>query len=78
MSAKDAIRVTSRRSNKLVSPQTSICRSTRTGSVRENVEPWPTTELIQIRPPCISMMRLEIASPNPVPAFLRVIELSAC
>ena len=57
---------------------TATCCSTRTGTVKENVEPFPTAESTQIRPPCISMMRLEIASPKPVPPFLRVIELSAC
>src|SRR5262249_2975621 len=56
----------------------STWRSTRTGTVNENVEPWPSVESIQIRPPCISIMCLEIARPKPVPPFLRVIELSAC
>ena len=56
----------------------STCRSTRMGTVNEKVEPRPTVESIQIFPPCISMMRLEIASPKPVPPFLRVIVLSAC
>jgi hypothetical protein len=57
---------------------TPTCCSTRTGSVKENVEPLPTTESTQILPPCISIMRLEIASPKPVPPLLRAIELSAC
>ncbi len=56
----------------------STCRSTRTGSLKENVEPWPTCDSTQILPPCISMMRLDMASPKPVPPFLRVIVLSAC
>src|SRR6202040_4359239 len=56
----------------------STCRSTRTGTVNENVEPSPTVESIQIRPPCISMMRFEIARPKPVPPFFLVIALSAC
>src|SRR5215467_9215859 len=55
----------------------STCRTT-TGSVNANVEPRPTCDSTQIRPPCISMMRLEMASPKPVPPFLRVIALSAC
>ena len=55
------------------------CRSwTMTGSVNANVEPRPGFNSTQIFPPCISMMRFEIASPSPVPPFLRVIELSAC
>jgi hypothetical protein len=54
------------------------CSSTETGSLKENVEPCPTTDSTQIFPPCISMIRFEIASPSPVPPFLRVIELSAC
>ena len=56
----------------------STCRSTMIGSVKLNVDPWPTIESTQIRPPCISMMRLDMASPKPVPPFLRVIALSAC
>src|SRR5262249_38312218 len=56
----------------------STCRSTTTGSVKENVEPWPGCDSTQILPPCISMMRLDIASPKPVPPFLRVMALSAC
>src|SRR6516164_5280648 len=56
----------------------STCRATFTGRVNANVEPWPGCDSTQIRPPCISMIRLEIASPKPVPPFLRVIALSAC
>jgi hypothetical protein len=52
--------------------------STVVGSVKENVEPCPRADLTQIFPPCSSMIRFEIASPRPVPPFLRVIELSAC
>ena len=52
--------------------------STLIGSVSENVEPWPGRNSTQIRPPCISMIRLEIASPSPVPPLALVIELSAC
>src|SRR6516164_1527382 len=58
--------------------EASTCRSTITGSVNANVEPCPGCDSTQIRPPCISMMRLEMASPKPVPPFLRVIALSAC
>ena len=54
------------------------CRSTLTGIVNENVDPAPCFESTQIFPPCISIIRLEIVSPSPVPPFLRVIELSAC
>src|SRR6266700_6059938 len=54
------------------------CASTRTGRVKWNIDPLPGSDSAQIRPPCISMMRLAIDSPRPVPPFLRVIELSAC
>jgi hypothetical protein len=57
---------------------TLTCGSTTTGSVNAKVEPWPGCESTQILPPCISMMRFDMASPNPVPPFLRVIALSAC
>src|SRR6516165_33673 len=49
----------------------STCRSTMTGSVKVNVEPWPGCDSTQILPPCISMMRFDMAS-RPVPPFLRV------
>src|SRR5215467_3168616 len=55
----------------------STCRSTMTGSVNANVEPCPSCDSTQIRPPCISMMRFDMASPSPVPPFLRVMALSA-
>src|SRR5262249_28837185 len=56
----------------------STCRSTLTGSVKVKVEPWPGCDSTQILPPCISMMRFDMASPKPVPPFLRVMALSAC
>src|SRR5215469_7341900 len=56
----------------------STWRSTMTGSVKANVEPCPGCDSTHIRPPCISMIRLEMASPKPVPPFLRVMALSAC
>src|SRR6516164_9222972 len=56
----------------------STCRSTFTGSVNVNVEPRPGCDSTQILPPCISMMRFDMASPRPVPPFLRVMALSAC
>jgi len=40
----------------------STCRSTMTGSVKANVEPWPGCDSTQILPPCISMMRFDMAS----------------
>src|SRR5262249_49989102 len=40
---------------------TLTCCSTPAGRVNANVEPWPGCASTQIRPPCISMMRLEIA-----------------
>src|SRR5262249_48230328 len=54
------------------------CRSTFTGIVNANVEPLPTSDSTQMRPPCIPMMRLAIDSPKPVPPFRLVAELSAC
>src|SRR5262249_60276861 len=54
------------------------CRSTITGSVNANVEPWPGCDSTQILPPCISMMHFDMASPKPVPPFLRAMALSAC
>jgi putative tryptophan/tyrosine transport system substrate-binding protein len=54
------------------------CCSTLIGILKKNVEPCPTVDSTQSLPPCISIMRFEIASPNPVPPFMRVIELSAC
>src|SRR6516165_9935856 len=56
----------------------STCRSTTTGSVNVKVEPWPGCDSTQILPPCISMIRLEMASPKPVPPFFLVMALSAC
>src|SRR5215475_8334901 len=47
----------------------STCRSTTTGRVKVNVEPCPGCDSTQILPPCISMMRLDMASPRPVPPF---------
>jgi hypothetical protein len=41
------------------------------------VEPLPGLDSTQMRPPCISMIRREIAKPSPVPPFFLVIELSA-
>src|SRR5262249_7480931 len=57
---------------------TLTCCSTTTGRVNAKVEPWPGCDSTQIRPPCISIMRFDIARPRPVPPFLRVIALSAC
>src|SRR6266487_1527142 len=54
------------------------CTSTRTGRVKQNVDPLPGSDSTQMRPPCISMMRLAMDRLRPVPPFLRVIELSAC
>jgi len=54
------------------------CRSTTIGRVNAKVDPWPGCDSTQILPPCISMMRFDMASPRPVPPFLRVIALSAC
>src|SRR5215469_18737461 len=56
----------------------STCRSTATGSLNAKVEPFPICDSTQILPPCISMMRFDMARPKPVPPFLRVMALSAC
>src|SRR6516225_9037844 len=56
----------------------SISSSTCTGNTTRKVEPWPNTDSTAIVPPCISTIRLEIASPSPVPPFWRVFELSIC
>src|SRR5262245_10100544 len=50
----------------------------RTGRMNRKVAPSPSTDSTQIRPPCISMIFLEIASPRPVPPLRRVLELSTC
>ena len=72
------IRLVLHHQNALAHAAGSTCRSTITGSVKVNVEPWPGCDSTQIRPPCISMMPFDMASPNPVPPFLRVMALSAC
>jgi hypothetical protein len=54
------------------------CRSIFVGTVNENVEPLPGIDSTQMRPPCISTIRFDMASPSPVPPFFLVIELSAC
>src|SRR6516225_4108400 len=47
-------------------------------SLNAKVEPCPSWDSTQILPPCISMMRLDMARLKPVPPFLRVMALSAC
>ena len=41
-----------------------------TGNGEEKVAPWPGSPLAQIRPPCRSTIRLQIARPMPVPGIL--------
>src|SRR5262249_2960336 len=41
-----------------------------------NVEPLPSSDFTQMRPPCNSTMRLAMARPRPVPPFFLVLELS--
>src|SRR5262249_18013584 len=53
------------------------CSSTVTGSVNAKVEPCPGLDSTQMRPPCISMMRREVAKPGPVPPFFFLIEFAA-
>ena len=43
----------------------------------EKVDPFPTRTQSDC-PPCISTMRFDMASPSPVPSFLRIFGLSAC
>src|SRR5208337_2160406 len=50
----------------------------RMGNSIRNVEPSPTFESTQMRPPCISMICLAMARPRPVPPFglrVRVVDL---
>src|SRR6266852_5265996 len=54
------------------------CCSTLTGMLKEKVDPSPGADSSQIRPPCISTMRLAMDNPSPLPPFVRVDELSAC
>src|ERR1700730_4742308 len=58
--------------------QCPTCVSTLTGTVKANVDPCPSSDWTQSRPPCISMIRLAIASPRTVPAFCLVSEEAAC
>jgi hypothetical protein len=50
------------------------CSSTVTGRVNAKVEPSPGLDSTQMRPPCISMIRFEMARPSP--ARTRLIERS--
>jgi len=45
-------------------------------AVKWNALPWPGSLSTQRRPPIFSTRRDEIANPNPVPPYLRVVELS--
>src|SRR5262245_66387844 len=58
--------------------ETSTWRSTLTGKMNMNVAPAPTFDSTQMRPPCISTIRLAIASPRPVPPFARELEPLTC
>ena len=50
--------------------------SARVGSSIWKVEPLPTIDSTQMRPPCISTICLAMASPRPVPPLAFVLELS--
>src|SRR5262249_52259528 len=52
--------------------------SARVGISIWNVEPCPTVDSTQMRPPCISTICLAIARPRPVPPLALVRELSTC
>src|SRR5262249_34742190 len=58
--------------------RSACCCSTLTGMLMLKVEPFPTSDSTQMRPPCISTMRREMDNPSPVPPFFLVAELSAC
>ena len=45
--------------------------------VNQKVEPWPSRLSTPIVPPIISTSCLQIASPSPVPPYLRVVDASA-
>lgn len=58
-------------------PEALFCSDSRTparfhhiGNVNRNVDPSPTSDSAQIRPPCRSTMRRHKAKPNPVPGAL--------
>src|SRR5262249_20670165 len=53
-------------------------RSTWMGTVNENVEPSPSVDSTQRRPPCISTIRREMARPSPVPPLALARMVSAC
>ena len=55
-----------------------LSRPTTAGRRRTNVEPSPARLETETVPPIISQNRLLIASPRPVPPYLRVVETSAC
>ncbi len=46
-------------------------------AVKWNVDPRPSLLSSQIRPGIISIKRIEMLSPRPVPPYLRVVEVSA-
>src|SRR5215469_9339372 len=48
-----------------------------TGRLTENVAPAPGLDSTEMLPPCISMIRLAIARPSPLPPLVLVAELSA-
>src|SRR5712691_10602378 len=56
----------------------STMRSTRTGRVKEKVEPFPSADSTQMRPPWSARMRFAMARPSPVPPFFRVLDVSTC
>ena len=47
-------------------------------AVNQKVEPWPGTLSTPTSPPMSSASLREMASPSPVPPYLRVVEVSAC
>src|SRR6202012_4994811 len=53
----------------------SVCCRTPIGKTTRNVDPTPKVDSTEMWPPCISMMRLAIESPNPVPLLVLVAEL---
>ncbi len=47
-------------------------------AVKWKVDPLPTSLSSQIFPPIISIKRMEIDRPSPVPPYRRVVDVSAC
>jgi hypothetical protein len=56
--------------------EASFRSSARVGSSIWKIDPFPSVDSTQIRPPCISTICLAMARPRPVPLLALVLELS--